>query len=128
MKANWTLTAAAALLIGISGAALAQDASPEGVWLRDSGETKVRIAKCGDAMCGTVAWVKDGAKTASKVGMKVFFDMKPAGGGKWKGSAFNPEDGKTYSGTMTLSGGSLSAGGCVLGGLICKSVNYTRSN
>lgn len=126
MKTSWIL--AGALALAFATPALGQDASPEGVWLRDSGETKVRIAKCGDAMCGTVAWVKEGAKTASKVGMKVFFDMKPSGGGKWSGSAFNPEDGKTYSGTMTLKGNTLSAGGCVLGGLICKSVSYSRSN
>ena len=52
--------------------------------------------------------------------------MKPAGDNAWKGSAFNPEDGKIYSGKMTLAGDSLTTAGCVLGGLICKSFAWTR--
>ncbi len=46
----------------------------------------------------------------------------------WTGKAFNPEDGKTYSGRMVLSGKRLRTSGCVFGGLICKSVNWTRAN
>ena len=52
--------------------------------------------------------------------------MKPAGEGKWTGTAFNPEDGKTYSGKMTLNGNSLNTAGCILGGWLCKSIDWTR--
>ena len=99
-----------------------------GVWLRDSGVSKVRFAPCGGAMCGTIVWLKEGADPNAKIGEKVFFDMKPNGTDAWTGSAFNPEDGKTYTGKMTLSGDTLTTKGCVLGGLICKSVTWTRSN
>ncbi|MDP3409688.1 DUF2147 domain-containing protein [Bosea sp. (in: a-proteobacteria)] len=108
-----------------SGAALAQDVG--GTWLRESGASRVRFAKCGEAMCGTLAWLKDTSGPA-KVGQRIFYDMKPSGDGKWSGSAFNPEDGKTYSGTMTLAGDKLTTSGCVLGGLICRSVNWNRAN
>ena len=63
----------------------------------------------------------------AKVGQQVFFDMKPHGENVWAGSAFNPEDGKTYSGKMTLSGDHLTTAGCVFGGLICKSFAWTRA-
>ncbi|MGL4728156.1 MAG: DUF2147 domain-containing protein [Bosea sp. (in: a-proteobacteria)] len=106
--------------------ALAQDAA--GTWLRETGESRVRFAKCGEALCGTVAWLKDPANSPSKVGQRVFFDMKPSGAGAWSGSAFNPEDGKTYSGKMTVSGNRLTTSGCVLGGMICRSVNWSRVN
>ncbi len=53
--------------------------------------------------------------------------MKPHGDNVWTGSAFNPDDGKTYSGRMTLSGDHLTTAGCVFGGLICKSVSWTRT-
>ena len=106
--------------------AQAQDAA--GVWLRENGESRVRFAKCGDAMCGTVAWLKDPANSASKVGQRVFYDMKPNGAGQWAGQAFNPEDGKTYSGKMTLSGSTLTTAGCVFGGIICRSVSWSRVN
>lgn len=119
-----TITAAA-LLLAFAVPASAQDVT--GTWLRDSGASKVRFAKCGEAVCGTISWLKDSSGPA-KLGQRIFYDMKPAGGAKWNGSAFNPEDGKTYSGTMSLSGDTLTTAGCVLGGLICRTVKWSRSN
>jgi uncharacterized protein (DUF2147 family) len=119
------LAGIAAAVTGLALPASAQDVT--GTWLRDSGASKVRFAKCGDAVCGTIAWLKD-AEGPAKLGQRIFYDMKPSGAGKWSGNAFNPEDGKTYSGTMTLSGDTLTTSGCVLGGLICRSVKWARSN
>lgn len=115
----------AGLALGFAGPALAQDVT--GTWLRDTGASRVRFQKCGEAMCGTLAWLKD-TNGPAKVGQRIFYDMKPNGAGKWSGSAFNPEDGKTYSGTMSLSGDTLTTSGCVLGGMICRSVKWSRSN
>jgi uncharacterized protein (DUF2147 family) len=116
---------AALALMGSMGGAAAQDAL--GVWQRDTGASRVRFAKCGEALCGTLSWLKD-PNGPAKVGQRIFYDMKPSGAGKWSGSAFNPEDGKTYSGTMTLSGDTLTTAGCVLGGLICRSVVWKRAD
>lgn len=113
-------------LLSLSTTAQAQDAS--GVWLRENGASRVRLAKCGEALCGTVVWLKDPEESASKVGQRVFYDMKPNGAGQWAGQAFNPEDGKTYSGKMTLSGNKLTTAGCVFGGIICRSVSWSRVN
>ncbi len=96
-----------------------------GTWLREGGKGTVRIAPCGGALCGTVASVNDPGSPA-KVGQRVFYGMVASGENSWAGHAFNPEDGKTYSGTMTLAGNHLTTAGCVLGGLICKSVHWTR--
>lgn len=118
------LLAAAALTL----AAAPASADVLGTWLRDNGESRVRFARCGDAICGTVSWLKNPATAASKVGQRVFFDMKPNGANSWSGQAFNPEDGKTYSGRMSLSGNTLTTQGCVMGGLICRSVTWSRVN
>lgn len=117
--------AAVAALAVLAGPAAAQEVT--GTWLRDTGASKVRLAKCGEAVCGTISWLKD-ASGPAKLGQRIFYDMKPTSAGKWSGSAFNPEDGKTYSGTMTLSGDTLTTAGCVMGGLICRSVKWSRSN
>lgn len=117
--------AIAAALAMFATPSLAQEVT--GTWLRDSGASKVRLAKCGEAVCGTISWLKDSSGPA-KLGQRIFYDMKPSGTGKWSGSAFNPEDGKTYSGTMSLSGDTLTTAGCVMGGLICRSVKWSRSN
>ncbi len=97
-----------------------------GEWARDDGKGKVRFAPCGPAVCGRVTWVRD-ATDPAKVGQQVFFDMKPSGENAWAGTAFNPEDGQNYTGKMTMSGNSLITAGCVFGGLICKSVAWTKA-
>jgi len=110
-------------LAALASPALAAD--PTGMWLRETGLSRIRIAPCGEALCGTIAWLKN-PDTPAKVGQRVLFGMKPTGDSVWMGSAFNPEDGKTYSGEMTLSGNRLTTSGCALGGLICKTVHWTR--
>lgn len=98
-----------------------------GTWMRDTGASKVKFSHCGDAICGNIVWLKPGADPKAKVGQRVFFDMKPNGANAWAGSAFNPEDGKTYTGKMTLAGNTLTTAGCVMS-VICKSATWTRSN
>jgi uncharacterized protein (DUF2147 family) len=117
---------AAGLAVSIAAPARADDAIL-GEWLRDTGSSRVRFAPCGGAVCGVIVWLRD-KDSEAKVGQRIFFGMKPTGANTWAGSAFNPEDGKTYSGKMTLSGNTLSTAGCVLGGLICKSASWTRAN
>lgn len=112
-------------MAGLASPALADDIS--GVWLRDTGASKVKFSRCGDAICGNIVWLKQGGDPKAKVGQRVFFDMKPNGANTWAGSAFNPEDGKTYTGKMTLSGNILTTAGCVMS-VICKSATWTRSN
>ena len=104
---------------------LAQGAT--GVWLRDNGLSRVRIAPCGDALCGVVIWLKE-SSGPGKIGQRVFYNIKEDGANRWAGNAFNPEDGKTYAGKMTLSGVTLTTSGCVLGGLVCRSVSWSRVN
>jgi uncharacterized protein (DUF2147 family) len=107
-----------------AGAALAD---PSGTWLRDNGNARVRIAKCGEAFCGTLVWVKD-PDSPSKVGQRIFYDMKESGANQYSGKAFNPEDGKTYSGRLSLAGSSMTTSGCALGGIICRSVTWKKVN
>ncbi len=103
--------------------ALAGDVVGEGG--RDDGQAKVRVAPSGAAGCGRVIWLRDPTGPA-KVGQQVFFDMKPSGEDVWAGMAFNPDDGRNYTGKMTMSGDSLITAGCVFGGWICKSVAWTK--
>ena len=105
--------------------ALAQADPILGAWTRDTGASKLNFAKCGDAICGTITWLKDPSGPA-KVGQRIFTNVKQTAPGKYSGTAFNPEDGKSYSGSITVNGGTLNGGGCVMGGLICRTVNYRR--
>ena len=113
-------------VLALMGPAMA--AEIVGTWLRSNGESRVRMAPCGGGVCGTISWLKNPGKSDAKVGQQVFYDMKPDGSGGWEGSAFNPEDGKTYAGKASVSGSSMTTKGCVLGGIICKSVSWSRVN
>jgi uncharacterized protein (DUF2147 family) len=115
------------VLAALAAGAAPALADPTGTWLRENGESRVRIAKCGDAFCGTLAWVKN-PESPAKVGARVFYDMKEAGANTWGGKAFNPEDGRTYAGKLVVKGSTMTTTGCALGGMICRSVNWTKVN
>ena len=55
-------------------------------------------------------------------------DMKPEGGGKYAGQVWRPSNNKIYTGKMEVKGNSLKLQGCVAGGLLCSSQNWTKLN
>jgi len=140
--------AIALLLAGVAVAAPAMAGDPTGMWLTQGGKSRVRIANCGGALCGTIAWLNEpddpetGRPKTDKrnadasrrnrplIGVAIMLAMKPAGTpDKWAGQVYNAEDGKTYSGSMTLqNANALKLEGCALGGLICKGQTWTRVN
>jgi uncharacterized protein (DUF2147 family) len=113
----------AAFAICSSACAAPRDAT--GVWTRQDGSSRIEFKRCGRALCGYVIWLRN-PKSKAHVGQQVFFDMVRYDQNTWRGSAFNPKDGETYSGHMILSGRRLKTAGCVLGGLICKTVFWHR--
>lgn len=137
-------TAAIVALLVFSTVAPAGAADPAGNWLTEGG-SQVRIASCGAALCGTLVSLRepndretgkpkvdrnnaDNAKrTRPLLGIAIVLGMKPNGPDKWAGHVYNAEDGKTYSGYLTLTSASeLKLQGCIAGGLICKSQTWTR--
>jgi len=138
-------TFATAMLLLLAAPAAAAD--PTGTWSTEGGKARVRIAKCGDALCGTIvslAEPNDPAtgkpKTdrhnadASKrnrpvIGIAIVLGMKPSGTpDKWTGQVYNAEDGKTYTGSLTMQGpGTLKLEGCAMA-VFCKTQTWTRAN
>src|SRR4051812_34209717 len=57
MRFGQYLTAAALLALAGSTAALA--AEPTGTWLTQTGTSRIRVADCGGALCGTIVWLKE---------------------------------------------------------------------
>lgn len=116
----------------------AQPADPSGTYLSESGDTRVRIAKCGAAYCGTIISVQGEAKDVNNpdpklkgrnlVGVQMISNIQPSGDG-FTGQLYNYKDGKTYSGKMSFAGGkAMQLSGCVLGGLICRSQTWAKVN
>ena len=122
--------------LGLAGPALAAD--PSGDWLVAEKTAVIRVAPCGNALCGNILWTKgppgtdqhnpDPAKrNRSVIGLPILLDMKPAGSNRWEGEIYNAEDGKTYSGRIALASDNvLRIEGCVLG-FLCGGENWTRA-
>jgi uncharacterized protein (DUF2147 family) len=137
----------AAAILCLAAVTPASAGDPRGNWMTESGKAKISIASCGAALCGNIVAMQepndpatgkpktdsnnpDAAKRARPmIGVQIVIDMKPDAADKWKGQVYNAEDGKTYSGSITLvDAKTLTLQGCALGGLICKSQTWTRSN
>jgi uncharacterized protein (DUF2147 family) len=125
-----------------SSPALAGD--PTGMWLSQDGDVKMKVARCDDAICSTIAWLKNPNDDKGKpkvdlnnadankrsrpiLGSAIILPMKADGADRWSGQVYNAEDGKTYSGSFALSGANKAdLKGCVA--IICKTKSWTRIN
>ncbi len=143
--------ASAALLVVFLAAipAKAQNAasgSPDGIWLTQAGDAKVRVSKCGAGICGVVVWLREPIDPQTGkpqvddknpnpalakrpiIGLSLFSGMRPAGPSQWSGQIYNADDGKTYASKISVTGpATLKVEGCVGAGL-CGGEDWSRSS
>ncbi len=87
-----------------------------GIWKTEKKDALVEISRCGENICGDVVWIiEDGsAKDINNpdpalrdrpiLGLRIMADFKYEGNKKWKGNLYDPDNGKTYKGDISLSG------------------------
>lgn len=98
-----------------------------GVWNNEERDAKIEIYKCGDKYCGKVIWLKEpnypeGSKDGIPgtprldhnnpdpslrktpiIGLNIVHDFSSADGHTWfGGTVYDPKNGNTYRGKMTL--------------------------
>ncbi len=91
------------------------------------GKVSGKIVKLYNKPASTVCNKCKGSKKGKKiVGMTILSGLKAKGKNKWEGGKLlNPEDGKTYKGSLTLNGNKLSVKGCVVWPA-CRSQTWKR--
>jgi len=95
--------------------------SPIGDW-QTEGKGTVRIAKCGNALCGYVLNASSNDK-----GEAILINMKPKADRQWTGSVYSQDSGDTYYGTMAIKGiNTLRVEACALGRFYCSGNNWSR--
>jgi uncharacterized protein (DUF2147 family) len=103
------------------------EAANEGIvgnWARGDGNARVRIAPCGNALCAINTWIKD-TSGGEHVGDKLV--MKVAGGGaSLSGTAYDPQRRLNYNLEIDVSSQTMHTRGCVLAGIVCKTISWTR--
>lgn len=131
------------LVFALMFASAAARADVTGVWATVDAKSHVKIESCGDKFCGKIIWLKEPltekkiAKTDIKNenvnlrgqpinGLEILKGFSPDGDNKWDdGTIYNPENGKTYSSTLTLTKpDELEVDGCVA--VFCKTQIWTR--
>jgi uncharacterized protein (DUF2147 family) len=116
--------AGALAALGASNAALAGPAFL-GNWARGDGKTHIRVEPCGADCCGVNTWVKPGY-SGEKIGDTLVANLKPAGSERWSGSAFDRRRNRHYTMLVRVAGHRMTTEGCIMGGLMCQSMQWTR--
>ena len=94
--------------------------SPIGDW-QTEGKGTVRIAKCGDALCGFVLG------SSNEKGEAILINMKPKTERQWTGGVYSQDSGETYYGTMSMKAiNTLRVEACALGRFYCSGNNWSR--
>ena len=117
------LTAFSALMLTAAASQAQQSADPSGVWLRDDGNARVRIAPCGRNICATNLWIRDTSK-GEEAGDRLIMSLQPKSPDTLSGTAFDEKRERTYSITVQVSDNALLTRGCILGGVLCKNVRW----
>jgi uncharacterized protein (DUF2147 family) len=95
-----------------------------GDWARGDGNARVRIVPCGGALCAINTWIRDpssGEHLGDRLVMKV-----SGGGSSMSGTAYDPQRKLNYSLEINYGPQSMQTRGCVLAGIVCKSISWTR--
>jgi uncharacterized protein (DUF2147 family) len=134
-----------AALLAAAPAKVQAGGGPDGIWLTQAGDAKVRVSGCGSGICGVVVWLKDPIDPATRkpqvddknpnpaltrrpiIGLSLFSGMRPVGPNKWSGRIYNADDGKTYASKISVAGPStLRVEGCV--GTFCGGEDWARTS
>ncbi|NSX54191.1 DUF2147 domain-containing protein [Parasulfitobacter algicola] len=103
-----------------------------GTWKTQPGDDgafgHIRVAKCGDAICGYIAKAFNSAGKqieSDTVGKRMIWAMQADGDSTYSGGKiWAPDRDKTYNSVMELNGSRLVVKGCFFG--ICRGQTWTR--
>jgi len=118
--------------------ASAQASGPEqilGMWLTPNGESRIKISKCGELYCGTIAWMRNpkndvnnsdpALKGRPLTGVQIASGFRFDGGNSFSGGKlYGPERGKTVEAKIVVNGDSIDVKVSV--GVVKKTVTWTR--
>jgi uncharacterized protein (DUF2147 family) len=135
--------AALLALPGILPARAQSAGDASGIWLTQAGDARVKVSKCGAAICGVIVGLKEpidpatgkpqvddknpnpALKRRPMIGLPLFSGMHATAPGKWSGQIYNADDGSSYASNVSVTGpDTLKVEGCM--GALCGGENWTR--
>src|ERR1700729_3948308 len=119
------LSAGGVVLAGLDAGAVS-GASITGAWARTDGGSRISVEPCGERFCAVNTWVKDPSKDEA-VGDRLVMTLQPRDPVRLAGEAFDEKRGLKYSLLISVAENAMTTQGCVLSGIVCKTMNWTRS-
>ncbi|RED16524.1 DUF2147 domain-containing protein [Parasphingopyxis lamellibrachiae] len=127
-------------LLALSAPAAAQSGIT-GNWLTEDNRAVIAIGRCGETLCGRITRILVPTEAGQRdvnnpdpnlrnrriEGSRVLTGFRFDRGQYRHGQVYDPENGRSYNARLRLNrDGTLRVTGCVLGGIICQSQNWTR--
>jgi uncharacterized protein (DUF2147 family) len=132
--ARWMRVPALFAAVALLCAAAPPDRGIEGVWRNSRDTVHLRLAQCGEALCGTVVWANATAKADALkgsgqklVGSRLITDLRRNGEGSWRGRVYVPDIDRRASATVVqVNPDMLRVSGCLIAGLLCQTRHWHR--
>jgi uncharacterized protein (DUF2147 family) len=123
-RSSLPIRSVALTLFAIALPRIAYAFDPYGTWMRPSTGTEVSFYDCGGMLCAKIVAVKD-ERRKSKIGTVIMPGAIKSADNQWKGDLLNADDGKVYTGVVTMRGpNALNLKGCVA--FICQGETWTK--
>lgn len=109
------------------------DGAHLGTWQNPSGSVRIRAARCGGQVCGTIVFANDKAKADARrggtdplIGTQLFEEFAANGPRSWRGRVFVPDMNRRVTGTATLvDENTIRVEGCAAR-VVCRNQVWTR--
>jgi uncharacterized protein (DUF2147 family) len=123
MRISWLI----AMLVAIPTLASAEGGPDiSGNWTRSDGTVQMSVVSCGNQICATNTWVRDPG-SGEAVGDKLIMTLAPQGTSTLAGSAYDVRRAASYSVQISVQNDRMQTRGCMLVGIVCKSLNWIRA-
>jgi uncharacterized protein (DUF2147 family) len=96
-----------------------------GDWSRNDGASRINIGPCGEHLCAVNTWVRDPAD-GELVGDRLVLALQPRDPGALTGEAFDERRKLRYSLLISVNGNAMTTEGCLVSGIVCKSLRWIR--
>lgn len=105
-----------------------------GDWRNTRDTIHIRVAPCGDRICGKVIWANDVARRDARkgsgqelLGSQLLTDLRRQQDGTWRGRVYVPDLNMRASARVTqVERNKLRVTGCAVAGLVCQTRHWHR--
>ena len=96
-----------------------------GDWTRNDGASRITVGPCGELLCAVNTWIRDPAD-GELVGDRLVLALQQRDAGALTGEAFDERRKLRYSLLISVNGNAMTTQGCLLSGIVCKTMRWIR--